>query len=93
MRHSFDTFKETAASVMGNADFRLIWYVGSLAEFGRRFELLVLVWLILQVTDGYFQLGLMVVFNNIVRPFVFSLRRLHCRPFQPPQRAPGGPRA
>ena len=70
MRHSFDTFKETAASVMGNADFRLIWYVGSLAEFGRRFELLVLVWLILQVTDGYFQLGLMVVFNNIVRPFV-----------------------
>ena len=55
---------------MGNADFRLIWYVGSLAEFCRRFELLVLIWLILQVTDDYFQLGLLVVFNNIVRPFV-----------------------
>ena len=60
-------------SVLRNADFRAIWYVGSLSEFGRRFELLVLVWLILQVTDDYFQLGLLVVFNNVARPFVSPL--------------------
>ncbi len=71
MKRPFDTFKATAASVMGDPDFRLIWFVGLLSEFGRRFELLVLVWLLLEVTDdNYFQLGLLVVFNNIARPFV-----------------------
>ena len=56
--------------MLGNADFRTIWYVGSLAEFGRRFELLALSWLILQITEGYFALGLVLVFNNLARPFV-----------------------
>ena len=56
--------------VLRNADFRVIWYVGSLGEFGRRMELLVLSWLILQLTDSYFQLGLVLAFNNLSRPLV-----------------------
>ena len=56
--------------MLRNADFRVIWYVGSLGEFGRRMELLVLSWLILQLTDSYFQLGLVLAFNNLSRPLV-----------------------
>ena len=57
--------------MLGNADFRLVWYVGSLAEFGRRFELLLLSLLMLQITDSnYFLLGLILVFNNLSRPLV-----------------------
>ena len=57
-------------SVLQNADFRLIWYVGTMGEFGRRMELLVLSWLILQSTDSYFQLGLVLAFNNLSRPMI-----------------------
>ena len=57
-------------SVLQNADFRLIWWVGTLHEFARRMELLILSWLVLQVTDSYFQLGLILVFNNLPRPFL-----------------------
>ena len=32
-------------SILADADFRTIWYVGSLAEIARRIELLVLSWL------------------------------------------------
>ena len=60
----------TLLTVLRNADFRLIWYVGSLGEFGRRMELLVLSWLVLQLTDSYFQLGLVLAFNNLSRPLV-----------------------
>ena len=56
--------------VLRNADFRVIWYVGSLGEFGRRMELLVLSLLILDLTESYFQLGLVLVFNNLSRPLV-----------------------
>jgi len=56
--------------VLQSADFRVIWYVGSLGEVGRRMELLVLSWLILQLTDSYFQLGLVLAFNNLSRPMV-----------------------
>jgi len=56
--------------VLQSADFRIIWYVGSLGEFGRRMELLVLSWLVLQLTDSYFQLGLVLAFNNLSRPLV-----------------------
>ena len=58
------------SAVLRNADFRLIWWVGTLHEFARRMELLVLSWLILQVTDSYFQLGLILVFNNLPRPLL-----------------------
>ena len=65
------SFRESAASVLGNADFRLVWYVGSLAEFGRRFELLLLSLLMLQITGSdYLLLGLILVFNNLSRPLV-----------------------
>ena len=57
-------------SVLQNADFRMIWYVGTVGEFGRRMELLVLSWLILQLTDSYFQLGLVLAFNNLSRPMI-----------------------
>ena len=60
----------TLWTVLQNADFRLIWYVGSVGEFGRRMELLVLSWLILQLTDSYFQLGLVLAFNNLSRPII-----------------------
>ena len=59
-----------ALSVLQNRDFRAIWYVGSLREISRRMELLVLSWLILQATQSPFQLGLVLVFNNLPRPFL-----------------------
>lgn len=57
-------------SALKNRAFRTIWYVGTLHEFARRMELLILSWLILQVTDSYFQLGLVLVFNNLPRPLI-----------------------
>ena len=38
--------------MLRDGNFRTIWYVGSLHELARRMELLVLSWLILQVTDS-----------------------------------------
>ncbi|MCH8800938.1 MAG: MFS transporter [Chloroflexi bacterium] len=67
---SFSGARGTLGSVLQNADFRVIWYVGSLGEVGRRMELLVLSWLVLQLTDSYFQLGLVLAFNNLSRPMV-----------------------
>ena len=61
-----------AFSVLEDRAFRAIWYAGSLHEISRRMELLVLSWLILQTTDSPFQLGLVLVFNNLPRP-VLSL--------------------
>ncbi len=59
-------------SILRIRQFRLLWYVGSLAEMARWMELLVLSWLVLQTTDSAFQLGLVLVFNNVPRP-LFSL--------------------
>ena len=59
-------------SVLQDRDFRAIWYVGTLRELSRRMELLVLGWLIFQATQSPFQLGLVLVFNNLARP-VLSL--------------------
>ena len=66
----FSGIRGTLASVLQISEFRVIWYVGSVGEFARRMELLVLSWLILQLTDSYFQLGLVLAFNNLSRPFV-----------------------
>ena len=63
----------TAVEVMRERDFRVIWSVGVLAEFGRRYEILVFSWLILDITDSPSQLMLLWVFNNLPRPFVSSL--------------------
>ncbi len=57
-------------SVLKDGPFRTIWYVGTLHEFARRMELLILSWLILQATDSYFLLGLVLVFNNLPRPLI-----------------------
>ena len=59
-----------ALTVLRDRDFRAIWYVGGLHEISRRMELLVLSWLILQTTDSPFQLGLVLVFNNLPRPLI-----------------------
>ena len=59
-------------TVLQDARFRVLWYVGGLAELARWMEMLVLSWLVLQATDSPFQLGLVLVFNNVPRPF-FSL--------------------
>ncbi len=56
--------------VLQDNHFRPIWYVGGLNEVSRRMELLVLSWLILQTTNSPFQLGLVLVFNNLPRPFL-----------------------
>ena len=61
-----------ALTVFQDRDFRALWYVGGLHEVSRRMELLILSWLILQTTNSPFQLGLVLVFNNLPRPF-FSL--------------------
>ena len=57
-------------AVLQNKTFRPLWYVGGLGEISRRMELLVLSWLILTTTDTPFQLGLVLVFNNLPRPFL-----------------------
>lgn len=54
-------------SVLRDGPFRTIWYVGSLHELARRMELLVLSLLILEVTDSYLQLLLILAFNNLPR--------------------------
>ena len=61
----------TAIGLLRERNFRLIWSVGILAEFGRRNELLVMSLLILDVTgSSASQLMLLWVFNNMPRPFV-----------------------
>jgi MFS family permease len=57
-------------SVLQNGDFRALWCAGGLAEIARWMELMVLSWLVLQATDSPFQLGLVLVFNNVPRPFI-----------------------
>lgn len=64
----------TALALMGERDFRVIWAVGALAEFGRRYELLAWSLLILDVTESSAsQLMLLWVFNNLPRPFVSQI--------------------
>ena len=62
-----------AGALMRERNFRTIWSVGILAEFGRRYEILALSLLILDITDNNpSQLMLLWVFNNLPRPFVSS---------------------
>ena len=61
-----------AFAVLRNGDFRILWTVKAVHEVSRRMELLVLGYLILQLTDSPFQVGLIAVFLNFPRPF-FSL--------------------
>ena len=64
----------TAVDLMRERDFRLIWSVGILAEFGRRNEILVWSLLILEVIEApAAYLMLLWVFNNLPRPFVSSI--------------------
>ena len=61
----------TAMTLMRQRDFRVIWSVGILAEFGRRNEILVWSLLLLQVVEAPASfLMLLWVFNNLPRPFV-----------------------
>ena len=61
----------TAVDLMRERNFRTIWSVGILAEFGRRNEILVwslLLFKVLEAPAAY--LMLLWVFNNLPRPFV-----------------------
>lgn len=61
----------TAVELMRERDFRIIWSVGILAEFGRRNEILVwslLLFKVIEAPASY--LMLLWVFNNLPRPFV-----------------------
>ena len=61
----------TALALMRERDFRVIWSVGILAEFGRRNELLVWSLLLFKVIEAPASfLMLLWVFNNLPRPFV-----------------------
>ena len=55
-------------AVLRNRDFRFLWAAKSIHEISRRMELLVLGYLILNLTDSVFQVGLIAVFLNIPRP-------------------------
>ena len=61
----------TAMALMRERDFRILWSVGILAEFGRRNEILVWSLLLLQIIQAPASyLMLLWVFNNLPRPFV-----------------------
>ena len=55
-------------SVLRDANFRLIWWMGGLSEIARWMEQLVLSLLIWKVTRSPLQLALVLVFNNAPRP-------------------------
>ena len=54
--------------VLQNPDFRLMWAARWVHEISRRMELLVLGYLIYELTDSVFQVGLISVFLNGPRP-------------------------
>jgi MFS family permease len=57
-----------ALAVLQIRDFRILWAARWTHEVSRRMELLVLGYLILQLTDSPFQVGLIAVFLNAPRP-------------------------
>ena len=61
-----------ALALLGERDFLILWISKSIHEMSRRMELLVLGYLILQLTGSAFHVGLVSVFLNGPRP-VLSL--------------------
>ena len=57
-----------AVSVLVGKDFRFLWSARSIHEISRRTEILVLGYLVFQLTDSAFQVGLIAVFLNAPRP-------------------------
>jgi MFS family permease len=66
------TSRIPALAVLQNSNFRILWGSKVVHEVARRMELLVLILLLRDITDSYFQLGLLAVFLNAPRP-VLSL--------------------
>ena len=66
----FRTSSIPAFAVFQNRDFRILWAGRLLHEFSRRMELLVLGYLIYQMTSSVFQVGLIAVFLTLPRPFM-----------------------
>jgi MFS family permease len=53
--------------------FRTIWYFGIITEIGRRMELFVLIWILLEITNNSpYHLGIFLLINNVPRP-MFSI--------------------
>ena len=59
-------------SILRNTDFRYLWYAGVLVELTRWMELFVLSWLVLQITDSAFQVGLVLVFIHLGHGYIDS---------------------
>ena len=66
----FKTSSIPAFAVLQNRDFRILWVGRAIHEVSRRMELLVLGYLIYQMTSSVFQVGLIAVCLNLPRPFV-----------------------
>ena len=66
----FRTSSIPALAVLQNRDFRILWAGRAIHELSRRMELLVLGYLIYQMTSSAFQVGLIAVFLNLPRPFM-----------------------
>ncbi|HEU0020671.1 MAG TPA: MFS transporter [Dehalococcoidia bacterium] len=59
-----------ALAVLQNRDFRILWTNRAIHEVSRRMELLVLGYLVLELTHSAFQVGLIAVFLNAPRPLL-----------------------
>ena len=59
-----------ALLLLRDGNYRTLWLSGFLLEMSRRMELLILSWWILLETRSPFQLGLVLVFYTLPRPFV-----------------------
>ena len=66
----FRTSSIPALAVLKNRDFRILWAARAIHEVSRRMELLVLGYLIYQMTSSALQVGLIAVFLNLPRPFL-----------------------
>ena len=62
-------FSVSAFSILRDGNFRSLWTAFAVHETARRMETLVLSWLILEKTNSPFQLGLVLVFQNLAWPF------------------------
>ncbi len=62
------TFSIPVLAVLQSRDFRILWTARWMHEVARRMEILVLGYLVLQLTDSPFQVGLIAVCLNAPRP-------------------------
>ena len=64
-----------ALDLLQNKNFVLIWIVTSVHQLTRRMELLVLGYLVFDLSNSTFQVGLIALFLNLPRPILALFRR------------------